>query len=481
MVKSYVLKEKKLIAKQIKQYVPYFASLLDNDLTLKEFSNQLYNFKVFPEHTARQELIKLILKRKSIQLFGPEANNKLQINLTGPLAFNIADHHQVLNHPFLISANLVSSVNKFFRPTKQDAIFVISSGDVPPNNYFSKNGFVLHGKRAPLFSVSEREYCTYYIPKRDFNFIDRLKTNHFSEQNFLLEHQKIINSLDYSGCQDYKDQISIIIKNTWPLLYNPAIRNNLPDLIYITQEELITEFLLDLIPQNNFITAFLFNPKLRQKTLDNFRGNVVAWREKEGKGTHFFWLKHPEAPRSIRMYIKDDWLIPQHQTFQHLKIHLEPNTIISKLKSREIFPSLFTIFSVLNFYAGVRPLTGYGSTVYLSFFKESWLKTLKNTKYEDELDSISSIDALGLVAGLVLFYKRQNEKLKVQYAHDIFCDGYITTDYLHNVFEMKFKDALAVGLADMYDYFSQKYIPINKKIKKTITFDDLANLYFNWI
>ena len=54
--------------------------------------------------------------------------------------FSIVDHHQVLNHPFLISSNVISRVDKFLKTDKQTAIVVISSGDVPPNNFFSKFG-----------------------------------------------------------------------------------------------------------------------------------------------------------------------------------------------------------------------------------------------------------------------------------------------------------------------------------------------------
>ncbi len=482
-----ILNEKKEIIAQIKKYVPLFEPFFDLKLSLKEFSEQLKNFKTPAIYQKRQTLIKSTLLTKLNNLFGSNSQAELNINLPQNLSFNIADHHQVLSHPFLLSANIISSVGKFIQPKKQDAIVVISSGDVPPNNYFSKSGFCLHGKRVPLFSVREREYSSYYIPKRKFDFTKRLKTSHrwhefnLTEQNFLNAHEKIITGLDFSKCQNYIDQITVIIKNTWPLLFEESLRQNLPELLYVTQEELITEVLTTLLRENNFVTAALFDSNFREKVLNNFRGNVVAWRESETKGTHFFWMKYPGEPRSIRLYLENGYLVPQHPQFKNNKIKLEPQTIIELLNKKEIYPSLFTIFSVLNFYTGVKPLTGFGSAVYLSLFKEAWQKTLKNSDFENELTALNEIDTAGLVAGLAIFFRRYEGQLKALYAHDIFCDGPLTAEHLNKVFDMKYADVLAVGTADMYDYFSSKYVPAQEKIKKTVTFNDLAKISFDWV
>lgn len=473
-----------MIVSQIKKYVPLIRPFFDMDMTLSEYSRRLYDFEVAPLHRQRQELVKNKIREKFVKLFGPDAAKNLWLNFGEKLAFGIADHHQVMSHPFLISANIVSSADKFFQAAKPDAIVVISSGDVPPNNYFSRNGLVFHDKRVPIFSVSEREFTSYYIPKRNFNLTERLKKagrwNQFDnkEQEFLAEHEKTVRSQDFSRCQNYIDQISVIVRATWPLLFEQKMRANLPELLYCTQEELITECLIELLREDNFVSRAVFEPSLRQRVLDNFRGIVVAWRENEGKGTHFFWRKYPGQPRSLRMYVNGNKLVPVDSRFADLAVPLEREIIIDLLKKREIYPSLFMIFSVLNFYAGVRPLTGFGSVVYLELFKQAWLKTLKGTEFENEIPIMNDISTAGMNCGIVLFFERIKGKLKALYAHDIFYNGGIREEYMRQMLDRKFNELFEVGVADMYDYFRQKYIPKAEQIDKKINFNDMAEIVF---
>ncbi len=487
MTDQAAIEEKQQIISQIKQYVPLFSHFFDISTSLRQYSSQLRNFQISPIHQQRQGLIRRVIEQKLRTLFGDQYDG-LRVNLTGNLAFNIADHHQVLNHPLLIGANVVSHIDSFMQPVKQDAIVVISSGDVPPNNYFSKSGFQFHDKRVPLFSVSEKEYSSYYIPKRDFDFVSRLKAidrwSEFdeAEQAFLEKYNQQLTSIDFSQTPDYKDQITKIVKETWPLLFEESIRPNLPELLYITQEEVTTNCLIELLEKRdepgNFIIDTLFDAELRSTVLDTFRGIVVAWRESEGKGTHFFWRKHPDKPQSIRMFVEGNQLVPQHNDYRHLAVPLERETIIQMLKDKEIYPSLFLIFSVLNFYAGVKPLTGYGSTVYLELFRQAWLKSLRTHQREDEARLVEGVDLTGFVAGVPIFFNRINNELKTLYAADIFAQGGITANYLEKIFAMPFNQLLDVAVADIYDYYAQKYVPTEAKLTPKIGFDDLVALTF---
>jgi len=487
MEKEDILKERDRIIRQIKEFVPLFAPFFDLDITVAEYSHRLYQFKVHPLHLKRQTLVKNKIGSILKKLWGEDYANQLKVDFGDKLAFNIVDHHMVLNHTLLIGSNVISNVDKFFKKEKQPAIIVISSGDVPPNNYFSKSGFQLKNKQVPLFSVSERETSSNFLPKREFNVVERLKitkrwhTFNKLEQEFLTALDARINSFDFSRCQNYNDQISVIVKQTWPWLFENKLRSTLPELLYITQEELTAECLIDLLKEDNFLSQTLFNPELRQKVLENFRGIVVAWREDQQKGTHFFWRKHPNKPTSLRMYVQDGQLVPVNPRFTCLSVALEKNTIIDLLKGREIYPSLFMIFGVLNFYAGVKPLTGYGSTVYLELIRQAWLKSLKDTEFKEDSEAIKSVDATGFIGGIPIFFGREEDKIKTLFAADLFYQGGAKEDYLKKIFNMKFNELVSVAAPDLYDYFSQKYITEEKKIKKQINLDDLANITFDYL
>jgi len=488
MTKEEIEKERQLVVAQTKKYAPELGRLFDLDMKLKDFAAELYNFEVDKEHIKRQGVIKQVILTKLEKLFGNNFKEELNINLDGKLAFNIANHHQVLNHPFLIAADLISGADKVLAKTKAETSIVISSGDVPPNNYFSKNGFTFHDKRVPIFSNSETESCSYYIPKRDFDFISRLKKadrwKEFSqaEKDFLMAQFEKIKNFDYSKCENYIDQITVIIKNTWPDLFEKKLRPNLFELVYITQEEIVTEALIEILKEDNIISRSLFDKEFRQSVLDNFRGIVVTWKENEEKGTHFFWRKYPGRPQSLRLYVEGEKLTPVDKRFKELAVPLEKEAIIALLKKREIYPSLFMIFGVLNFYAGIKPLVGYGSVVYLYLMKQAWIKTLKSFNLAAEIKLIEKVQTDGLVAGLVVFFKRiDNHKLKTLFANDIFFDGGISEEYLKKILDMKYGQFLEVAAADLYGYIAQKYIPQDEKLKLKINFDDLASTQFNWL
>lgn len=485
MDNSAVTKEKNIMIDQIKKYSPIFREFFELDLSLKEYSEQIYKFNYNNVYIKRQQIVKTAILNKFQQLFGSDCQEKLNLEFDEQLACNIVDHHQFLNHPLLIADNVIANIGKFFKKDKSKAIIVISSGDVPPNNYFSKNGFQLHNKKVPIFSNSEKESSSCFLPKRDFNFITRLKEvkwwQQFSkdEQNFLEQEYQKIKEMDFSGCKNYNDQISIIVKNTWPHLFEEKIRKTLPELLYITQEELTTVCLLKIIDQDNFITATLFDKDFREKVIEYFRGIVVTWDEKDNKGTHFFWRKHPTENKSLRMYIIGDMLMPADPNFKHLGVKLERREIADLLQRGEIYPSLFIIFGVLNFYFGVKPLVGQGSLVYLNLIREGWIKVLSNSAYHQEVKNIESYKIDNLIAGVSLFFEREDEKLKTLYAFDIIYKGGITADYLNKILNTKFSDLLSISVPGIYDYISQKYIPENEKIKPVVTSDILAGEIIN--
>lgn len=478
--------EKNKLLSQLKKYVPHLGFLLGINKSIIDFSRQFNKVREEPVYLERQNLFKDIIKEKIIQLFGRDKYDNLKINLDGYLLSNIADHHQILNHPTLLPSNIISNVDKFFSKEKADAIVTLSSGDVPPNNFFSKNGFLFHDKKVPLFSNSEREAAAYYLPKRDFNFVERLKDIHrwseFSqpEQEFLLNEQNNISNLDFSTCNDYCDQITIINNYLWPLLFEEKMRANLPELIYVTQEEIVSKALIKLLEEDNFISAFFFDPKLRSIILNNFRGNATAWEESSERGTHFFWLKQPDGLNGLRLYFEDNKLVPSKERYKDLGFEFNKENIISKLKSREIYPNLFIIFTVLNFYAGIKPLTGFGSYVYLNLMKDIWLKTFNEIGYPDEVDHLNNLD-IDSVISVQFFFKKIGDQFIGQSAHDLFADGGIKLEYLKKAVQMNFQQIFSIAMPGVYGYFCNNYIPEEEHLKMEITPNDLAAQVFDWL
>jgi len=489
MLTPELTKERDHLVQQLKQYVPLLYQFFEVSDSIKDFSAKIYQFSALPVHQERQKIIRAVIAEKMKKLFGDDYVEKLNFHLDDSLAINIADHHQVLNHPFLVSSNIITSAHKFLQDKPQSAIFTLSSDSVPPNNFFSQFGFQFHGHRVPIFSNSEKEATAYYLPKREFNFVERMKAaNRWNEltkeeQTFLIAEEKAIAEIDFSRCQDYSDQVTLIIQHTWPRLFAPEVRKNLPDLIYLTQEEIITGCLLKILEDDsNIISRALFDCEFQKVVLKNFRGIVTAWNEEEGTGTHFFWRKHPEKHHVLRLYVKDQSLAPADERYGEHCVDFHKDEIIRLLKNREIMPNLFLIFSVLNYYLGVRPLTGFGSTVYLELMRQAWVKTLEETGDQVESGNVATIKADSLTAGLALFFARENGRLAPLYANDIYYQGGLSAEYLQRALDMRFGRLLMLAIPDMYQYFANKYIPDNERVREMkITFNDLAEEEFGWI
>ena len=180
------------------------------------------------------------------------------------------------------------------------------------------------------------------------------------------------------------------------------------------------------------------------------------------------------------MYFKDNSLVPTKERYQDRGFDFNKENIISKLKSREIYPNLFMIFTVLNFYAGIKPLTGFGSYVYLNLMKDTWLKTFSEIGYTDEVDHINNLD-IDSVITVQLFFKKEDDEFVGLSAHDLFFEGGIKQDYLKKVTSMNFQQLFSLAMPDVYSYFANKYIPKNEHLKIEISPNDLAEKVFDWL
>lgn len=470
---------------QIKQYVPLAAPLFDIQSSVREYSEQLSHFQTDPTYLERQKLVKDLIHQHARRIFGDTYREDLHLELDDQLMLNIIDHHQVLNAPSVLASNVIANSGKLLQDTKQNAIVVFSSGNVPLNNAFTKGGFKLHGKQVPLFSVSEFRNNSHLVPKREFDFVNRLHAQkrwaEFTEeeQQFLTTFQTVIDGLDFSRAAGYADQISIIVKNTWPLLFEESQRATLPELVFIPQEEILADILIEVLADENIMSECLFEPLFRSAMLESCAGIPGAWDESRQKGTHFFWFKHPEKHQMVRMYLQDGFLVPQEESLAGHRIPLERAVIIDLLRKREIYPNLFLIYSTLHFYAGIKPLTGYASMICITMLKGNWVKNLKNTRLAQEAELVEGMEtSSGFVGGLPFFFKRVDGTVKTLFAADLFIDGGVHADYLRDVFEMRYGDFVSVGVPDMYDYYTQEYIPAEVQIKPTITFDEMAELVF---
>ncbi|MER7168607.1 hypothetical protein ABT336_21380 [Micromonospora sp. NPDC000207] len=468
-----------LAVEQIKRYVPIIAPYYADPTPLGEYSAGLRHRPRHQVHAHRQEQLARAARRVATATFGADAPVVEAADLT---AVNIVDHHQLLNHPLLLGTNVIANAARLLHGDVTRPIVTFSCSNVPPSNYYLRNGFQFRGRRVAYFSHSEYRDVIYHAPSRTFDFVSRLRRGgrlaEFTpaDRDFLVHYEEILNKLGPGDRDRHRDQIAMALRATWPMLF----RQPVPELLYLNAEEVTRNLLIELLAGDNHIAAALLDPVLRDDVLDTFRGVVVAWDEATGTGTHFFWRRHPDHRQLLRMYVDGDRLVPHDPRFAELSVPLRRQALVDHLRCDDLVPAVSLQVSMF-LYTGIRPLVGPGSLVYFRRFAHGWAGLLNRHGLDEEAALVADVDTGGLIAGTPLFFDRADDGLRTLYATDVLGNGGVDTTYLRTVLSAPLRDVLTVGAGGVYDLFANSYIPPDERLDVRVGFDDAATAVHRWI
>lgn len=475
------------IINQIRTYVPLIEPYYSDSRTVLDYSRHLRKAPVSVVHRERQRLLLDVVRRVVDETYGGDLSRDIGSREIGSL--NIVDHHQLFNNPLLLGTNIIPNADRILNGAvpgdDRKVIVTVSCANIAPGNDYLRGGFRFRGRQVRYFSAREYKDVIYFMPQRRFDFVERLKSRSLldefdsEDQHFLHEYQDILNGLPLRQSDGHKEQIASAIRCTWPMLFGRDVRARVPELAYITGEDLATCALSTLLKEDNFLSRVIFDAGFRSTALEQLRGVVVAWNEPEGKGTHFFWGVRPCGKRLTRMYVQDGYLVPHDPRFASRRIRLCRSEILAAMEKREIIPAVSLINSVL-LYFGVQLLVGPGSLVYTTHLRNGWVELLRKFDCSAEAELMSRLDTGALVAGAPLFFGGmgpQGNEPKVQYATDIMAAGGIDANTLRGIFSRPLREVLSVGVGGIYSLFSS-YIPANLHIRELISFEDAARVVY---
>jgi hypothetical protein len=467
------------LIRQLRTYVPMMAPYFDTGTALGDYSATLRPTTLHPVHRARQEAVARAARAVAARTFGSGAP---VIDTADLAAVNIVDHHQLLNHPLLLGTNVIANAARLRGEAGGRPIVTFSCSNIAPANYYLRNGFQFRGQPVAYFAAKEYQDVMYYVGHRAFDFVERLQRNRrwqtftVPDQEFLIEYQRLLNGLDYYHCPGHKEQIAMAVRATWPMLFQDSV----PELLYVNAEEVARYLMIEMLAGQGHLVEVLLDRGWRRDVLDSFRGIVVAWDEAAGKGTHFFWRRYPDRPRLLRLYVEGDQLVPADPRFRHLSVPLERAALLDHLHRDEIVPAVSLQVS-LFLHAGIRPLVGPGSLVYVTKFRDGWASLLARHGLTDEAELVRGIDAGGLIAGTPIFFARDGDRLRTLYAAEVMCAGGVGANYLDSVLKAPLADLLSVGASGIYDLFAGSYIPEAERLEDRVGFDDAATVMHEWI
>ncbi len=166
----------------ITKVVPLVADFLQVHRPLGEYSKTLYDHQAHPVHQERQKNIKVVMQEVLARSFTEEEIARANLNWDDDLVINIIDHQGFLNHPLLISTNLIA--NKFRIPgTNPNGIVVLTDSGVPLNNFFHKRGLKFANQQLNIFPTRDRHIIAYAAPTyTEFGLMKSAKQFDFSDE-----------------------------------------------------------------------------------------------------------------------------------------------------------------------------------------------------------------------------------------------------------------------------------------------------------
>ncbi|MCU0289909.1 MAG: hypothetical protein MUF15_26400, partial [Acidobacteria bacterium] len=198
---------------------------------------------------------------------------------------------------------------------------------------------------------------------------------------------------------NFSDQITFLNYKLWPYYFEKSLRNSLPRLIYLPSTPVLLDVLCrEIMKKDSLVSLIIFEPKIRNIFLKNFFGIAGCWTE--NTGSHLFWgvSEKKKYKRLIRLTLDNS----SHSLIgENFKLVLEPEAVMSALKSKKIIATLFFDYLILTFLEGYLTLGGFNQLDYLPQMQQAHIKSLSEIGMTELAACFSSRRTDGLVCGMM--------------------------------------------------------------------------------
>lgn len=425
--------------------------------SLVEYANDYFDVNIGPGLVERQQEFFQTFHPQVANLLGTQIADSAVAQLKKYYFVSTADHHGPLCDPYFLSSNLVTAISGLERhdPVFQNVI-VLSCANVSLNNSSFPRGLLFssyHDEKVQTHRLSFlpsnahssavynfRAYLSNEIEKVKATLKEKLRAGHVKNDHAEKIHDlisKIYHHEDVLCSQNYSEQVTKTNFHLWKGYFGDA-HEQAPNLIYLEQETLVVQLLLDHhVSQNTILNRILFEEKLEPLILRYFNNISGAFSLEDKWGTYLFWGISKDKNYRIPLWKQGEFLVSPDGEY---KITMTPEAIQRALEQKEIVPSMLTIFFVLSLYYGLKCLGGFSQVNYLTFMKEAYLKMMIELGETKEVELLEPVQT-----------KEFGEDLTIAFLSDP--KGEIT---------------MAAGL-DLILYHNQNTFECMKKEAKTIT------------
>jgi hypothetical protein len=428
---------------------------------LSTYSRGVMHHEVNDVHRDQQRILKKIISERLACLFSADEHEAISLpalSSDAGLVAGIVDHQKLMSNPVQLSVPLVSCFSRLMGRPETGDILAFATSAVALSEPFNRRAIWLSGHRINLFAQRQKDDLLFSAPVNRFDLIERAKASKCWHR--LSGHEKAllefvthrIESIDLGGCRGLSDQLTKINFHLWPLLFAPAIRDRMPNLVQLDIEDVAARYLVHLIEHEPgaFVVRMLLEPEFREDVLTSLDGLVGGWDTDRGLGSHFFWA-HRDA-RRVSLQLRGDTLC---RTDTGEAFPITRSTLVEELESRRWFPGQIITLLMFIFVAGMKPVTGWS----LEFVRRLRVTVAgilsRHAPDEAERIFLVPLDNMNLMS--ILKRKRADGSIEDQSAFDIMLRGGITQDYLEAIDAIEFNAFLAPSLVATYHYAVDKY------------------------
>ncbi|MCA9375755.1 MAG: hypothetical protein KC925_01700 [Candidatus Doudnabacteria bacterium] len=471
----------KILQSGIRTDVTLVADFFDVDTPLGEYVKELHAYEAPAEHRERQQLLKRVIQEQLACVFTEDELERAHLDWDEDLKVNIVDHHGFLNHALLVSTNIIANAHQLPSGAPQ-GIVVLSDSGVPLNNFFHKRGLKFRGQQLNFIPHKDRHVVAFAAKKPEqFPLVEAAQRAGMAEdaQTFLAGIASQLQHLaEHSHVQSYKDLVQRVNYTWWKELFAEELRDRIPDLFYVANEDVAAGMLKEYLQDDTHLfSRFLFDPATRDVIVRTFDGVTGCWDLGGTRGSVFFWGVD-ERGQKIQLALREDSLVAVDSSVA-FELELTTDSVLAALREGRVYPTMFLVYGIANFFCGVRPLVGYGSMNYQTAMRESWVCALRELGENEEAQLVGRVPTNGFIGGpLVSFgYDSDSDTLKELYALDLIERGGLSADYLQHLRAMPFNLLLQPALPDIYD----SYVRPEHKKEITVTAADLLGDAFGWV
>lgn len=428
-------------------------------------------------------------------ILGEQAAKELSHDLRDFPVILTANHHGVDYFAQSFQGNWLFWLYRRQCHNRSTVVPVFSCGGVPLSNSSYPKGILLYDAiqpdsgelpfKLPVFPNNLNQTTVHAAPRFNENMV-KLALKQL-EQSFALKRvsRRVLETVGEILQQEYLDPL--VLKQPNYSAQATLINNRLgkkiftqdqsqPELIYIEFERVTTLLLRkDLINPDSLAFKIFFDPPLRTAVIKKLNGKKGCWNLQKitgsvidtletntgahllaGYGSIFFWgldVLGRHYPLSI---IEDNgtepYLAGRDGFGEKHRIPFNPYSILAALDSKMIFPSLFTMFTVVSLARAVTCVGGYFQSDYLPAIQNGLVQALKSIEgYRSYAEAVAGVTTDIYLSGMMFLLAGVNQEYAVPAGPiEIISRGGLKDGFFEELGSLPINAAHQIGLFNIY-------------------------------